>query len=339
MRISPRVRTWLLGRDADPSVRFRYLTEVEGRPPTDPRARAARRGIGKSGWAATLLRQQWPDGHWYTTGTSGPELYRPTYVATFWHAIVLSDLGMTRENPRIRRTAELILERFDQRASGEEQLDYRPRGRELEICVTGMVTRTLIRFGYLDHPAVRRSIDWIVRAQMPDGGWNDSPATRGTLDAWEGLAALAEVPVGRRDYPVRRAIERGAEFYLRRQLMRAGGRAYAPWFRIHYPNHYYYDLLVGLRTLTRLGYGGDPRIARALRWLRGKRASDGTWALDAAHPDMDPVGSGYRLDELVFPMMLEQPNAPSQWATVEALSALARAGGAPSKTGRHQLEE
>lgn len=325
MRIAPRIRRWLTEPRSDPSVRVRYWLEVEGRTRNDSRVRNASRLIGRTGWAASLLKNQLADGHWYTAGTTGPELYRPKYVATFWHALVLSDLGMTRTDPRIRRLAELILRRFDQRAAGEEQLDYRPRGRYREICVTGLVTRALIRFGYLAHPAVQRSLRWLVDSQLSDGGWNDAPANRGSLDAWEPLAALAEVPVDQRDQAVRRSIERGAEFYLERRLMKEGRHRYAPWFRTHYPNHYYYDILVGLRTLTTLGYATDPRLAPALRWLQGKRTSDGRWALDLAHPDLDPRGSGYRLDELVFPMCLEQPGEPSRWATVDALSVLARA--------------
>ncbi len=331
MIVPDRLRRWLTGPGSDPSVRARYWTDVEGVPATDPRVRTARREIGRRGWAAWLLDDQFPDGHWHTPGTSGPELFRPRYIATFWPFLVVSDLGGTKEDPRIRRAAELILRRFDQRKAGEEPLDYRPRGRTREVCVPGMAARALLRVGYGDHPAVRRTIDWIVRVQLPDGGWNDGPAKHGSLDGWKPLEALAEIPIEQRDESVRRAIDRGAKFFLERRLMREGPRRYPPWFRIHYPNHYYYDILVGLRTLARLGYAGDLRMVPALRWLRRKRAADGTWSLDASHPDVDATGARDPFEGFEYPIVLEPAGVPSRWATVEALSVLSQV--AASRTG------
>lgn len=313
MRVTPPIRRWLTGPKADPSVRVRFWTEVEGRDPTDPEVQKSLKTIGRVGWAASLLEHQMPDGHWGTPGTSLRELIRPWFLATNWVALVLSDLGMTRSDPRIRKTAEQVLA-------------WRAKvvkAKDAELCYAGNATRMLIRFGYLDHPVVQKSIAWIVGAQKSDGGWHCFPYRSGTLDAWEGLAALAEIPEDARDGSIRSAIERGAEFYLRRKLMKQGSERYPPWFRIHYPTHFYYDLLVGLRVLTRLGYGADPRLVPALRWLRAKRARDGTWALDAAHPE------GREADQWVFrqpiyPLMLEAPQGPSRWATVEALSVLAK---------------
>ena len=315
MRVSPRIRRWLTGPKSDPSVRARFWIEVEGRSAEDSRVRAAAKAIGRVGWAASLLDHQWPDGHWVTPGTSGEQLYRPKYIATNWLAITLADLGMTQADPRIRRTAEMIRDRWSKRGGDLS-------GRSGEICVTGNAVRTLIRFGYLDDPVVQGAIGWIVRTQKADGGWHCFPSRTGTLDGWEGLAALAEIPEEARGESVRRSIERGAEFYLRHHLMEEGRVRYPPWFRIHYPNHYYYDLLVGLRILTRLGYGADRRLAPGLRWLRSKRGRDGTWALDAAHPDLDAAHGGYSFRALVFPMLLEPLHEPSRWATVEALSVL-----------------
>ncbi len=271
--------------------------------------------MGRRGWAASLLEHQLPSGQWASRGTSPRELMRPRFSSTHWVAIILADLGMTRSDPRIRATAEVLL------AWRTKVL----RARDAEQCIAGHATRTLIRFGYLDHPVVQESIAWLVRAQKHDGGWNCFPSARGTLDGWEALAALAEIPEPDRGERVQRSIERGAEFYLARRLFVEGRGRYAPWYRIHYPNHFFYDGLVGLRTLSRLGYGSDPRMDLAIRWLRGRRRRDGTWALDATHPDWDPreiARYGFRGPQ--FPVLLEWPGIPSRWATVEALNVLRR---------------
>jgi squalene cyclase len=317
MRVAPRIRRWVTGSRSDPSTRFRYLTEVEGRARTDPEVIKARKAIGRSGWAASLLESQLPDGQWAAPGTSAIDIMRPRFASTHWVALVLADLGMTRSDPRIQRTSEIIL-------------TWRRKvlaAKDGELCITGNATRTLIRFGYLDHPVVRKSIDWLVQAQKPDGGWTCYRRTRaGTLDGWEALAALAEIPDNARTDPARRAIERGAEFYLSRHLQEEGGDRYAPRFRIHYPNHFYYDLLVGLRILNQLGYARDPRLRPALKWLVSKRGMDGTWALDGVHPVTDLEDGVYVFRQPIFPLMLESLGVPSQWATVEALSILTHAG-------------
>src|SRR5205807_530177 len=53
--------------------------------------------------------------------------------------------------------------------------------------------------------------------------------------------------------------------YLTRRLFREGAHPSRPWFRLHYPVHSYYDLLVGLDVLTSLGSVGrsaNPSVPR-----------------------------------------------------------------------------
>jgi len=314
MRVDPKIRKWLTGPKSDPSARLRFLTEVDGRGPTHAGVIKAKSEIGQTGWASWLLAFQQSDGHWVTAGTSTRELMRPRLISTYWLSHVLADLGMDRSDPRVRKTAELLLG-LQEKVLADPGSDH---------CIGANATRTLIRFGYLDHPVVQRSLEWLIRTQKSDGGWHCFPSRSGSLDCWEGLAALAAIPEGSRDEATRRSIERNAEFYLKRELMESGSQRYAPWFRIHFPNYYHYDLLVGLRLVTLAGYGTDPRLRPALRWLRSKRRPDGTWALDAIHPD-EEFGN-FTWPQVMIPVMFEPLHERSQWATATALGVLARVG-------------
>ena len=316
MALRPSLQRWLL-RGSDPSVRYRVLRDVLGRPDGDRSVKKAGREIGRTGWAAEILAEQQAAGHWVTRGNSGRELYRPKYIATNWRLIVLSDLGMTRRDVRIARAAELYMRRWD-------GADGAFGGSDSEVCITGNAVRALQRFGYGSDRRVRAGIDWLLRTQKPDGGWHCFPSKTGTLDGWEAMAAFATIPEPDRSSEMREAVRRGAEFYLERGLLHEGGTRYAPWERLHYPVHYYYDLLVGLDMLTRLGYGGDRRMRAPLDRLERMRNPDGSWDLDALHPDSEDPN--YWIQAPYYPFALEAPGRPSRWITATALGVLVRAG-------------
>jgi hypothetical protein len=319
MAISASVRRWLL-HDSDPSVRRRFLTEVLDRPAGDPEVRETVRDQRRVGWAAKILADQLPAGQWASPATNSAGLYLPKYIATNWRLLVLADFGLTRSTPGIARGMRLML-----RNNRAERPHDGLGGKDSEVCYTGNALRMLLRFGYRDDPFVATSIDWLVRHQKDDGGWHCFRSRVGTLDGWEALAAFAALPGPLRSPRVQRSIERGADFYLERGLLREGRTAYAPWTRLHYPVHYYYDLLVGLDTLTRLGYGDDPRMRGPLSRLEAKRRDDGRWNLDALHPDLG-AGADYGVRTPFYPFALEMPGAPSRWITATALGVLHRAG-------------
>jgi len=129
------------------------------------------------------------------------------------------------------------------------------------------------------------------------GGW-DCFHRSGTLDSWEPLSAFAVYPREKWTRSMKHAVERGAEFFLERQLHRQQSR-YEPWYRFHYPVHYYYDLLVGLDFMTDLGHSKDKRLGYATSLLRKKRRADGRWNLDAINPEAEsPRESGTRVTRM-----------------------------------------
>jgi hypothetical protein len=313
---SGKVLDWLLEED-QPSIRYLTLTQLLGRKETDSGVREAKARIPSVGWAAEILAGRNPAGWW----VDGTRLYVPKYLSTNWMLLILSDLGVDRTLPAIRTSSDLWIRRFTT-PDGSFGLEGGSQGH---LCIAGNTARALIRFGYEDHPAVRRALTWLVRNASPLGGWSCFGSGR-NLDSWEGLSAFASYPRRKWTSAMTSCVEKGAEFFLERELYRQGGH-YEPWYRFHYPVHYYYDLLVGLDLLTSLGYADDPRLRTALSVLKGKRRHDGRWNLDALHPDLEGgTAEWYRAHphRAPTPFGLETPGKPSKMITLRALTVLSR---------------
>jgi hypothetical protein len=310
------VLQWLLEED-QPAIRYHALRDLLGKSEADPEVRAAKRAIPERGWAADLLAERNPGGWW----VDPKRLYTPKYLSTNWMLLILSDLGVDRTLPSIRSSCELWIRRFATR-DGSFSPDGTAKGH---LCTAGNTARALIKFGYEDHPAVQRTLRWLVENASHLGGWSCWGSGR-NLDSWEGLSAFAAYPRARWTPAMKDRVEKAAEFFLQRELYRQGDH-YEPWFRFHYPVHYYYDLLVGLDLLTSLGYSDDRRLRFALTVLKKKRRKDGRWDLDALHPDVEgPVADWIRKhpNRAPTPFGLEKPGKPSRMITLTAQRVLDR---------------
>lgn len=310
---------WLLDRD-QPAVRALTLTGLLHQKATDADVRQARAAVPKIGWAAQILDAQLPGGFW----DNSRELNRPKYLATFWKFLILCDLGVTLEEPRMRQTCDLLVARAS-----------RPDGwfsfwDESHFCMTGQIAGSLLRLGYPHRRRVFHALDWIAAEQKRDGGCHCFPSEKGTLDCWQGLSAFAALPRNQWTSEIQCSADRGSEFYLKRGLLREGRVRYNPWFRLHSPTHYFYDFLVGLEVLTALGYEKDARLARAVRLLKAKRRVDGRWAADRVHPDVEGLARrDYHRFEPRWPVpfSLESAGKPSKLITLRAMRVLQRVEG------------
>jgi hypothetical protein len=307
-------------------MRYLALTELLGKPATGSEAKSSRDSIAEVGWAKEILDKQLPSGCWVHERS----LFSPTFAATFWMLLILSDLGLTNKEPRIDRACQLWLERNQTEDGGFSQ-SGKSGGH---LCITGNSARALVKFGYVDHPKVRRAFEWLVRNQAELGGWScwnfgKPPYRKRTLDSWEPLSAFAAYPRQKWTRSMKLACERGAEFFLERQLHKEGAR-WEPWYRFHYPVHYYYDLLVGLDFMTALGYSGDSRLGYAISLLKAKRREDGRWNLDANRPEPSAALTAFRKQHPhsrdLTPFALENPGEPSKIITLTALKILRRIG-------------
>ncbi len=175
---------WLLGEN-QPSIRYIALTQLLEKPVDDPEVAAARDMITRTGWGEQILAKQDRAGWW----VSGESLYRPKYLSANWMLLILADLGLTRDDPRIEKACGLWIERFA-REDGGFAMEGSKKGH---LCTTGNTTRALVQFGYADHPAVRRAFEWLVTNRDKNGGWSCFGSGR-NLDSWEGMSAFAVYP-------------------------------------------------------------------------------------------------------------------------------------------------
>lgn len=307
---------WLL-EDNQPSIKYLALTQLLDRKESDSEVKIVKNQITKNGWAAEILSRQEPGGYWVHV----QRLYLPKYLSTNWMLLILSDLGVTRESdPRIAKSASLWIKKFS-KSDGGFGIDG---AKGSHLCTAGNTARALVKFGYADHPAVESCFEWFVKSQAKLGGWSCFGSGR-NLDSWEPLSAFAEYPKEKLTKEMKEAVEKGAEFYLEREL-HTQGEHYEPWYRFHYPVHYYYDLLVGLDFMTALGYGGDKRMEHAIEVLKKKRVG-GRWNLDAVHPDAEGgIGDWIRTHpkQAPTPFALENPGESSKMITLKAMLVLKR---------------
>ncbi len=313
-RTSAKAVDWLLGED-QPAIRYPTLTRLLGRPEHEAEVTAATESLTKRGWAADILAEQKPGGWW----VGEDSLYHPKYLSTNWMLLILSDFGLRKDDPRIRKACDLWIRRFS-REDGGFGMDSSKRSH---LCTTGNMARALVRFGYADHPKVRSAFEWMVRNASHLGGWSCFGSGR-NLDSWEPMSAFLAYPREKWNAGMQRAVELAAEFFLQRELHIQGER-YEPWYRFHYPVHYYYDVLVGLDFMTGLGYGDEPRLKFALSLLKEKRRSDGRWSLDAVHPDLEGgQADWYRkhAKDALAPFALEKAGEPSKMITLRAIKVL-----------------
>jgi hypothetical protein len=321
--VSTRVLDWLL-QEEQPSVRYLTLTRLLGRRESDSDVREARRRIPRTGWAAEILSRRDPGGWWYR---DRHPLY-PQFRSTAWNMLALAELGATRAIPEIAASCEYWLARTPLNGSGVTVNGHRAPVQH--ACYAGNMARALIQFGYGDDRRIRKCLEWLVRTAHPKGGWScwnfgDGPGKGRNLDGWEELSAFVSYPRSRWSPAMTECVGRGAEYFLEKELHDPTS-PYEPRYRLHWPVHYFYDVLVGLDMLTALGYVDDPRLGFALDLLEKKRRSDGRWNLDAVHPD-DPAYDAYfreHPEKRLVPLAFERPGRPSKMITLRALIVLDR---------------
>ncbi len=322
------VLDWLLETE-DPSTRYFALRDLLGRPAAAPDVKQAKQAIMRTGPVPKILAKHKKGGYW---GVKEDFYIRAKYKGTVWNLILLAELGTDGRDPRVRDACEFILRWSQDRTSGGFAYRGSSRGGNhsgVIPCLTGTMTWSLIRLGYLKDPRVQKALDWIVSYSRFDDK-DGKPPSAWPHDRWEScwgrhtchmgvvktLKALAEIPASARTKAQKDVLKKGSEYLLRHHIYKRShdlSRVSKPsWLKLGYPRMWDTDILEILDILTSLGVR-DPRMQDALDIVRSKQDASGRVILESSWNDR-------------FLIPIEKKGKPSKGLTLGALRVLKRLG-------------
>jgi hypothetical protein len=317
--------SWLLEKD-NPSVQVIALKELQGHLESSVEVQTARANIMRTGVVSRILTKQNPGGYW----EKAEDFYiRTKYKGTVWQFIILAELMADQNDSRVKKAGEFILEWSQDRESG----GFAYRGSEknggihsgVVPCLTGNMTWSLIRLGYLDDPRVKKAIHWITTYQRFDDGTEKAPQDwpyerfeqcwgkhTCTLGVVKGLKALSAIPPKKQNKDIKIFIQKAADFILRHHLYKRSRdltRVAKPkWTKLGFPWMWDTDALEMLLILTRLGFK-DKSMQEALDLVVSKQDGHGRWNLETTYNGR-------------FQVDIERKGKPSKWITLNALRVL-----------------
>ena len=205
------VLAWLF--DGDPAIRWQVQRDLLGEAERVWRTEQAR--IAADGWGARLLALQDDDGRW------GGGLYSPKWTSTTYSLLLLYRCGLPPGHPAALAGCRLLLDAGYTSGGG---IDLSATIGHAETCITGMVA-TLCGWFDLDDERVDGVINYLLREQMPDGGWNCRRWKGATHSSFHTtitvLEALTEYRGRRFRAEAEQAAAAGREFLLAHRLYRS----------------------------------------------------------------------------------------------------------------------
>lgn len=283
MKNDQQVHDWLLEAN-NPSIRYRTLTELLDRDPGDLEVLQARGEIAESKLAANIFSKMHPDGYWLQKKPSKDEFVGEgteygAYATTHFCLAYLAELGLDRQHPQVSKAAERYL---------NLQAADRDFFRHLS-CLYGYNIRTYIMLGYRRDSRVQKSIDLLLTAERPDGGYlcdlhEGKYKTRATKSCIRGSAKALLAFSELREYWDHPRCQALVEYFLKREvLFRTSDLDQAinhDVTRTHFPITWRAGLTEMLYALSKMGYGANAELNRAWEILESKRDDEGKYCLD-----------------------------------------------------------
>ena len=321
---------WLLEKE-NPSVRYLTLTDVLNKSHIESEVIKAKKQIMKTEVITKILSKQNSGGYW---GIQDDFYVRSKYKGTVWNLIILAELGANIEDLHIKKACEFILKKSQDPISGGFSYVSNSAGNgapgKVLPCLTGNMIWSLIRFGYLDDPRLKRGIQWITKYQRFDDGEQNLPKNwpyksheacfsnhSCHMGIVKTLKALAEIPVNKRNPDIKKTINQAVEYLLIHHIYKRSHdlskKSKPGWLRLGFPLMYQTDILEILDILTKIGIK-DERMQDAVDIVVSKQDDQGRWTLENTFNGR-------------FITNIETKGKPSKWITLNAIRVLKKYNG------------
>ncbi|WP_422122467.1 hypothetical protein DHX103_11740 [Planococcus sp. X10-3] len=217
------------------------------------------------GWIGEFLSHYNKETH-----TWGNGIYGPKWISTFYTMRDLQTLEIDPQHPIYQQGLETLLDRMWNPEKHEED----------DVCVVAMFV-SLLTYGNHSSSVVDDMIQYLLKWQMPDGGWNCS-AVHGsstkssihtTLSVLEAYADYEKHGYRALLPAIKEQIAAGQAYLLRRNLMRRESthEIILPYIvQFHFPARWKYDVLRALVYFASIRYPYEPALEEGLNLLRKK---------------------------------------------------------------------
>jgi hypothetical protein len=318
---------WLLKPD-DPGVRYLALRDLIE---ADAKELATAAKLAHSeGQIAQILAKMKKEGYWEKPGAG----YSPKYTGTVWSLILLAQLGASlKTDNRIATACSYVLEHA-LTEGGQFSVNGPPSGTI--DCLQGNLCTALLDLGCQD-TRLDKAFEWMARSVTGQGvapvahkeasvryyagkcGPNFACGANNKLPcAWGAtkvMLAFSELPEEKKTPLIRKAIQTGVDFLFSTDPAEANypsgynNKPSGNWWKFGFPVFYVTDILQIVEALVGLGYGNDPRLAKAIKTINEKQDDQGRWPLEYDYTGKTWVNFGAK----------QQPN---KWVTLRALRVL-----------------
>ena len=297
MRVPDSVLEWLLEPN-DPSMRFRTMTELLDTQFTAQERTREYEQIYNSPSVNKIIEKMHPDGYWLRKKSGSREwigagVEYMSASTTHYCLAYLSELGLTKEHPIIKKAADRYLSL--QAPDGDWFWHL--------SCLQGYNIKTFLRFGYREDERLKKSVNLLIESSRFDGGYlcdmhekrpglkRPKSCVRGSTKALEAFAELGKV------YWNVPACQNLCDYFLSRNgifTMRDKTRPVNNDVNcLFFPFIYYTGLLQILYSLSKMGYGNDTRLYAAWEILEKKKFENGRFPLERT-----PAQSPWKIGEV-----------------------------------------